>query len=177
MDSKKYIVGVIKDDGKRVGLALYTLAERKVEIKSLNSVLEECRTNGNIIGIKAETKLNFSVKKGIHEIKDYYKLSKHYYDIRRLPVVDCEGNVIEAGVKVCIGTIGIGKNKKYIIVDCKGAVEFLDAEQVKQQHPVGVIICEDRINIVKNCKNVYMTLEEFECNKTEEIEYEKDEGE
>lgn len=175
MDSKKYIVGVIKDEGKKVGALLYNFSERKIEVKSFNLMIEEYKKSKSIIGIKETTQYIFSIKKNMYEDKVYYSFSKNHYDVRKLPVVDCEGNIIEAGANVCIGTIGIGSNKKYIVVDCTGKIEMHDINTIKEKKPVGVITYNNRVNVIKCCKNVYMTEKEFNENKTEVNKHEEGE--
>ena len=157
MENKKYITGIILDNNKKVGVALYNLETRKVELKSLTATIEKFLQGRKIIGLKNNKQTVFKVKGATFVEKNYPQLAKHYYDTTRLPIIDCNGKVIKEGVGVCIGTIGTDDIKKYIIVNSSGELKYLSKEEVIKEKPVGTI----NGKIIKDCKNVYMTLEEF----------------
>lgn len=162
MKNKKYIVGIIVDNKKKVGVGIYNMGTRQMEIKSMQSVMEEFMLGKNIVGLRNKKQTVFSIKKDNYEVKDYPQLSKSYYDTNKLPIIDCEGNVIIEGSKVCVGTVGIAETKRYIIVNTKGELSFLSEMEVRKENIVGIIQCDNRINVIKDCKNVYMTMEELE---------------
>lgn len=162
MKEKKYVVGIIKDNNVSVGVALYCLNSKQIEIKSMNSAINELHTQGNIIGLKSREQTVYLRGKDTYEVRNYTGLLKTYYDTRKLPIIDCEGNVLKEGCDVCVGTVGIGDTKKYIIVNSKGKMKLLTKEEVKEIKIVGIIQCDDRINVIRDCKNVYMTMSELE---------------
>ena len=157
MENKKYIVGIILDNNKKVGVALYSLQTGRVELQSLAAAIEDFLQGGKIIGLKHNKQTVFQAKGATFVEKNYPQLAKHYFDTRRLPIIDCTGKVVKAGAEVCIGTIGTDEAKQYIVVNSSGELRFLNKEEVVKEKPVGTVDGK----IIKDCKNVYMTLEEF----------------
>jgi len=142
METKKYIVGIIKDDNKNVGVALFNMKDRKVKIKSLQSVIDKYLTGEKIVGLR-EKKTTVVINKDTYNVKDYIYLSQNYFDTRKLPVIDCNGNVLIPGADVCVGTVGIENDKKYIVVNSKGELRLLTKEEV--------ILCQDLVQIKMRC--------------------------
>lgn len=165
---KKYIVGIIIDNNRKVGMAIYDLNKRKVEIKSKQAVIEEHIKAKDIVGIEHKEQTLFQIKEQEFKNKNYPQLTRGAYNTRKLPVIDCEGNILIKGADVCIGTIGIGDSKKYIVVNTKGKLRFLNKEEVKKENLVGIIQGDKRINVIRDCQNIYMTMEEFERSRKDD---------
>ena len=159
---KKYIIGIIIDNNRKVGVAVYDLASGQVEIRSKQSVVDEYLEQENIVGIEHQKQTVYRVRDGDFKEKNYPQLRKNGYDTRKLSVIDCEGNVLIAGADVCIGTIGIEADKKYIVVNSKGELRFLSKEEVVKEKIIGIIQRDKRIDVIRDCKNIYMTMDEFE---------------
>lgn len=163
MTAQRFVVGLIKDNRNRpVGVAVFNVITKSIEINAINNLESRLLAGEDIKGLKVTTEIYYYEKTNEYKAKDCIKvIHNRYYNTSKLPVIDSEGNVIKQGVGVCIGSIGANTLKRYIVVNTKGDINYLDESAVRKQLPVGLIYYGDRLVLGKECRNIYMTKEEF----------------
>lgn len=163
MTAKRFVVGLIKDNRNRpIGAAIFNVITKSIEINAINNLESRLLAGEEIKGLSTTTKISYYGDANNYTFKDYIKvIHNRYYDTSKLPIIDSAGNVIKQGVDVCIGSIGADTLKKYIVVNTEGEINFLNEREVRKKLPVGLIDYGDRLVLSKECKNIFMSTEEF----------------
>ena len=167
MINKKYIVGIIKPQGesKAAGVLLYDFQKRKIEKRGYDNAREAYKNGSeNIIGFKRISKIEYIIKNEDVIDKQYIQLDNGTYNTNLLTVIDENDRVIIDGSDLCVGSIGCGSNKQFLIVNYKGETKFRKFDEVKGIKILGISKARknENIYVITPCKNEFIDMEEYE---------------
>lgn len=167
VQNKKYIVAIIKPQGeeKPAGVLLYDFQKRRVEKRGYDNIRETYRTGGeNIIGLRMHERLEYRIKHENMVEVQYIQLDRNNYNTNLLPVIDENDNAIKEGRAVCVGSIGCGSSKQFLIVNYKGESKLITKEELINNEILGVVKTCGKTNahIITPCKNEFIDMREYE---------------